>query len=142
MGCKVIDMSLLQSIVRRVKKIKIPSQLLPILVIIWCIILVSGFLFCVINWESVSFVSAQAAAAGRTFAFELGLSPLSAQTFYEAFFLAIMFTLTFLGLLIVHDSASKPRDEKSALIVSLIGLLLLLAGLTGFWWIALRVFVS
>jgi len=125
---------------RLLEKAKVPRQLLPVVVVVICAAIFGGVLFCVFNWEAVSRVSAQAAALGRSFAFELGLSPLSMQTYSGTFFVSLMLLMMAGGLVLIHDGASKPREPRDALIVTLVGLTLLIIGLVGWWWITLRIF--
>ena len=125
---------------RLLERAKLPKQLLSIVVVAMCAVIFGGALFCILNWETVSRVSAQAAAMGRSFAFELGLSPLSMQTYSGTFFVSLMLLMMAGGLVLIHDGASKPREPRDALIVTLVGLTLLIIGLVGWWWIALRIF--
>ncbi|RLF09569.1 MAG: hypothetical protein DRJ69_04420 [Thermoprotei archaeon] len=124
---------------RLLERAKLPKQLLSIVVVAMCAVIFGGALFCILNWETVSRVSAQAAAMGKSFAFEIGLSPLSMQTYSEAFFVSLMLLMITGGLVLIHDGASKPREPRDALIVTLMGLTLLIMGLAGWWWLALRI---
>ena len=98
-----------------------------------------GALFCIFNWGDVARVSELTARAGRTFAFEVGVHPLSGQTLSEAFFVTLILLLTVGGLALVYDGAAKPREAREALMLLLIGFMLLIMGLSGWWWLAFRI---
>jgi len=127
---------------RLLRKIKPPEQLTALMLVVVCVAIFSGGLFCVFNWRMVSQISAQASALGRSFAFELGVSPLSSQTLSEAFFTSLLLLLTFSGLVLIYDSASKPRETRDSSIIAAVGLLLLIVGLVGWWWLAYRIFFT
>lgn len=129
----------MKSIFNKLLKLKLPQWIINLAIIVFSTVIASGYLFCIVNWRFVSEISASVSAMGKAFAFELGLSPLGYQTLQEVFFLSFLYISSFIGLLIIHDAATKPREAKEASILSLIGIFLLIASIIGFWWIAVRV---
>ncbi|MCX8204264.1 MAG: hypothetical protein N3H31_01210 [Candidatus Nezhaarchaeota archaeon] len=99
-----------------------------------------GVLFCLFEWEKVSQISAQAFAIGKLFAFEIGLSPLSHQTFNEAFFVTFSLASMASGLLLLYEGSSKPRETRDALTITIAGLLLFIIGSICLWWLTHRIF--
>lgn len=114
---------------------RVLGQAVAILAVLLGAAIFGGALFCLFEWEKVSSISAQAFALGRLFAFELGLSPFSYQTFNEALFVSFSLLSMSSGLILIYEGASKPREAGDALIIAIVGLLLLLMGSVCLGWL-------
>ncbi|MEM4699343.1 MAG: hypothetical protein QXT74_00095 [Candidatus Nezhaarchaeales archaeon] len=126
---------------RRLRSLRgIFGQAIAIMAMLLAASIFGGIFFCLFEWERVSRVSAQVSALGKLFAFEIGLSPLSHQTFNEAFFVSFSLISIAGGLILLYESASKPRESKDALTITIVGLLLLLGGSICLGWLVHRIF--
>jgi len=120
----------------RFPRFTLSSTMVAFLLVTICIIIAGGVLFCIINWGEGSSLSER----GWMFTWQVYTSPLTTQTIHELVFFVITFLMGVIGLLLIYDASSKPREPQVAAVIALTGVVILLFSLIAIWWLAVHIY--